>query len=736
MYSDTRFKKSALRNSVLLALSINGAALTLSAGDAQAVLSACGTYTPLSSTNNSANFTMLNPGFGGVVGGTNDVVMTWDGSAYTSSTDYAGPGVVANVTISSTAPFFGYSWIAHDIQLFAPGSYTFDTTLGGGNGESGILSATVGAGQLGMHMLFDWSGNNNIDVFVVLAQKNAFGSGLLYSTQTNSNLGKAKFKCDEAFTGTIVKNCIFTGDYYGDAGAPKKDQLWMLASTDGNADGVMGIGMALGGPFPGFDANFNFRGTMTLTANTPCSAAAPAPFTFTDITGATPGTQNTSNIITVSGLGAGTAKVSVAGGTYSKNGGGYTSTDGTAVDGDTFSVRQTSSANSDGTTTNTSLSISGTNDTYSVTVIDKKPAAFSFTSQTGVGTSTWIESDIITVGSMDAGLTAPISISSSPTPNTAEYSVNGAPYSTTTPSTVQSGDKVKVRQLSSANGAATAIATLTLGQVSDGTLVSGTFSVLTAGGLTSTGNNFTMLDKRGDVTGGTNDVAMDWDQQYNTSTSDPVTPATAHMHLFSPTPFFGEKWTAHHIRVFGPGSYTIDTTCTTAQLEAGTADCNNPLGNSQTQRFYTFTVGANQVGAHMLFNWSNSTNIDVVDIWNQSVKFGPSKLFTGEVGCVNTAQVWDYMSADWDNDALNGAKMLDGPFLGFNANFNLRTTTAALSCVSPPPAVNVDNPSKAGGCSIGARPSNGIERADWWLVAGFLAWLGGIRARLKRKAIS
>ena len=40
MYSDTRFKKSALRNAVLLALSINGAAMTLNDGAAQAANSA------------------------------------------------------------------------------------------------------------------------------------------------------------------------------------------------------------------------------------------------------------------------------------------------------------------------------------------------------------------------------------------------------------------------------------------------------------------------------------------------------------------------------------------------------------------------------------------------------------------------------------------------------------------------------------------------------------------------
>lgn len=201
----------------------------------------------------SANFTMLSGG-GGVVGGTNNVVMTWDGDGFTASSDYTGPGSYSNVTANSTAPFFGHSWTAHDIQVFLPGSYSFDVTLGGGNPETGMLNATVGAGQMGMHMLFDWNGNLNIDVFVVAAQGSVFGTGLLYSTQTNT---KGQFKCDSSFTGTIVKNCLFDSGPYGGMGAPVKNQVWMLASIDPNGDGVNGMPMAANGPFAGFNANFN-----------------------------------------------------------------------------------------------------------------------------------------------------------------------------------------------------------------------------------------------------------------------------------------------------------------------------------------------------------------------------------------------------------------------------------------------------------------------------------------------
>src|SRR3989344_8756428 len=171
MYSKTHFRKSALRNAVLLALSLQGAALTLSTGDAQANQQACATtnafpgpYTDTST--DSGNFTMLDK-IGYVVGGTNDVIMSWDGNAYTSSTDYTGPGSVTNVTASSTSTFFGFLWTAHDIQVFAPGTYSFDSTTTTSDGESGTLTMTVGPGQIGMHMLFDWNGSYNIDVVVL-----------------------------------------------------------------------------------------------------------------------------------------------------------------------------------------------------------------------------------------------------------------------------------------------------------------------------------------------------------------------------------------------------------------------------------------------------------------------------------------------------------------------------------------------------------------------------------------
>lgn len=221
-----------------------------------------------------ANFTMLTSS-GTIVGGTNDVNMHWDGNAYSASSDYTGPGSAANVTASSTTPFNAAVWTAHDIQVFTAGSYTFNTTLDGGPnsstpgfanalGGSGTMSATVPTGDLGMHMLFDWNGTRNIDVFVVAAGNSMFGAGKVYSTNATA------FGSNNCTT--TVKNCLWDGPGWvggNAANRPLPSQLWMMASIDGNADGVMGIPMQ-DGPFTGFNANFN--ATMTATP-----AAVPVP---------------------------------------------------------------------------------------------------------------------------------------------------------------------------------------------------------------------------------------------------------------------------------------------------------------------------------------------------------------------------------------------------------------------------------------------------------------------------
>jgi hypothetical protein len=169
-----------------------------------------------------------------------------------------------------------------------------------------------------------------------------------------------------------------------------------------------------------------------------------------------------------------------------------------------------------------------------------------------------------------------------------------------------------------------------------------------------------MIDSIGGVTGGANDVVANWDGSINTTS----TGTNFNMTLTSATPFFGVPWTAHDIRVFGPGSYTFNSGCTVAELQAnGGATC------AITGAPLTMTVGAGQYGAHMLFNWGASTNIDVAVVWDQNTVFGPSTMYTAGGG--NPATVWSLSSMDANGDGFSGIPMVDGPFVGFNANFNI-----------------------------------------------------------------
>ena len=240
-------KKSLIASAVALGLGV---------GAAQAAQVGGG----LNMVSDSANFTMLQPN-GAIQGGTNDVAMTWDQTVFTSITDYTGPGSISNVTAVSTTLFSSNLWTAHDIQAFGTGTYTFDVTLGAGTGtggggnptndnETGTISMTIPTGQLGIHMLFDWNGNHNIDVAVVAgAAPAAFGSGLGATTDGVTTCG--------LIGGGTGSNCLWDGAGFGSDGQPLGSQVWQLVSIDPDGDGTPGIPMAAGGPFQFFNGNFN-----------------------------------------------------------------------------------------------------------------------------------------------------------------------------------------------------------------------------------------------------------------------------------------------------------------------------------------------------------------------------------------------------------------------------------------------------------------------------------------------
>ena len=200
--------------------------------------------------------------------------------------------------------------------------------------------------------------------------------------------------------------------------------------------------------------------TFTSTTLAFVADTTPDAFTFTDQTGVALSSTITSNTITVSGINS-AASISVTGGTYSINGGAYTSATGTITNGQTVSVRHTSSA-SNSTATNTTLTIGGVSDTFTSTTLaagpDTTPDAFTFTDQTNVALSTTITSNSITVSGINTA--ASISVTGG------TYSINGGAYTATT-GTVTNGQTVTVRHTSSASYSTATNTTLTIGGVSD-----------------------------------------------------------------------------------------------------------------------------------------------------------------------------------------------------------------------------------------------------------------------------
>lgn len=712
----------------------------------------------------SDNFTMLDSN-GNNVGGTNDVATTWDGTVFTDQSDYTGPGSsTANVTAATTTPFFSYTWTAHDIQMFAPGSYSFDTAAGGGNPESGILNVTVGTGQLGMHMLFDWNNNNNIDVFVVLDQSSVFGPGIARSDTFNPTY--FTFACD-----STVTNCLWDGKNYGSDGKPAGNKVWALASTDPSSpsDGLMGVPMTAGGPFAGFSANFNFASLFAANELAPIvvddSASTNLGGTVNvailgndlDIDNANSGTITAAQLfggvadassIIITGETGGTATVK-SDGTVDWTNDGSTApnnsfsyqlkdADGNLSDTATVTISVAAvgsppTANDDtlAATEDTALSIDVANDllgndtdpdmgnTISLNSFTQPPLGEGTITDNMDGTLTYapsadfngattftytaIDSDgnpsntatvTINVAAVNDAPVAQdnsastafntavtisvlgndsdvdgdaLTVTAASTPANGSTTINGDNTITYTPATGFTGSDSFTYDISDGNGG-TDTATVNVNVLAQASFTGDAVPNTSTSSEISGGSNFSMLDSIGADVGGTNDILMSWDGSIRTDTADP----SPNMQIASdkPTPFFGFTWVANNVRIFGPGTYSFET-CPGNGADGSTrCTAPNPL---------TLTVGPTQLGMHMLFDWGQpgaptpcglaNCNIDVVQVVELNKTFAGATDGSNNFGAAGA--LFSMASVDGNDDGIPGIPMIDGAFVGFNANFNL-----------------------------------------------------------------
>ena len=194
-------------------------------------------------------------------------------------------------------------------------------------------------------------------------------------------------------------------------------------------------------------------------------------------------------------------------------------------------------------------------------------------------------------------------------------------------------------------------------------------------------SNFTILDPTGFfLIGGATDVNGSFEDTLICSAENCT---DISMTLASNQALFGEPWTAHDIRVYGPGSYIFDTDCTGADIATGITNCGNGP-------YLNLTVGPNQLGAHMLLDWAIESDFDVAVLWDYNGSFG-TPIFDGSTTSdpgdddltQTPTRIWYLVSRDGDTSGVQGIAMVDGPFPGSYANFNLD--------IGAPPIANDDN---------------------------------------------
>jgi len=154
----------------------------------------------------------------------------------------------------------------------------------------------------------------------------------------------------------------------------------------------------------------------------------------------------------------------------------------------------------------------------------------------------------------------------------------------------------------------------------------------------------------------------------------------------STNPFQFKLWTASGGTLYNPGTYTVNV------------NGDGPTGVGPGVGDMTFTVGAGQIGGNINFAWGTNSGIDVFNVWNLASNTVTTTTITPvditSVATTTTTYTSSNMNALANSvfyngvaiapDTILGLKMVDGPFIGFSANFNM-TTVTSLTTVTPVP---------------------------------------------------
>jgi len=206
----------------------------------------------------------------------------------------------------------------------------------------------------------------------------------------------------------------------------------------------------------------------------------PDAFSFTDAVDAVASTLTASNIVAIAGINT-AATVTITGGEYrilnasDVEVSGYTTAAGSIAPTEKLQLRNTSSA-SYGTTVNTTVTVGGVSDTWSIatSAVDTTPNAFAFTDVTGAVISTVTVSDVVAIAGINTAAAVTISGGEYRILNASDVEVSGY---TTGAGSIAPTEKLQLRVTSSASDLTTVSTTVTVGGVSD------TWSVETASGV-------------------------------------------------------------------------------------------------------------------------------------------------------------------------------------------------------------------------------------------------------------
>lgn len=212
------------------------------------------------------------------------------------------------------------------------------------------------------------------------------------------------------------------------AGATYADDL---VGTQGGFQPVFGTPTLPTGSYDSYIARFDPQVTTT-------DRVVPEVFGFPTLSGVTQGSPVTSRAIRIYGYTTG-VPISVSNGSYSLDGGAFTSADGTLQPGQTVQLRHTAAV-APGGTTRTTLTVGGVNGTFDSVAQSGStvmPVAFTLDPKTSVPIGVWMTSNAIAVQGTNAP--APISVTGG------EYSIDGGAF-TADPGKVYSGQTVIVGQ--------------------------------------------------------------------------------------------------------------------------------------------------------------------------------------------------------------------------------------------------------------------------------------------------